>query len=66
MTHIIINVIIGLFIWMVLPRLFYKKRKYRKNTLQFFVVISCKIIGIAMIVFTAIDFVRMLLSLGTE
>jgi hypothetical protein len=62
MTSAIIKIIIGLFIWMVLPRLIYKKRKYKKNTPQFFVNIACKIIGIAVIAFAIIDFVRMLLD----
>ena len=66
MIPIIIKTIIGLFIWMVLPGLIYKKRKYKKNTPQFFVVIACKIVGIAVIVFAAIDLVRMLLSFGVE
>jgi hypothetical protein len=51
---------------MVLPRLIYNKRKYKKNTSQFFVNIVCKIIGIAMIVFAMIDFVRILLDFRVE
>jgi C4-dicarboxylate transporter len=66
MTFAIIKVLIGLFVWMVLPRLIYNKRKYKKNTPQFFANIACKIIGIAMIVFAVIDFVQILLSWGTE
>ncbi len=62
MTGIIIKVLLGLFIWMVLPRLVYKKRKYKKNTPQYFVNIACKIIGIAAIVFAAIDFVKFILN----
>jgi hypothetical protein len=62
----IIKIIIGLFVWMVLPRLIYKKRKYKKNTPQFFANIACTIIGIAMIVFAIIDLIRMLLSFGIE
>ncbi len=66
MINPIIKIIIGLFIWMVLPRLIYNKRKYKKNTPQYFVNVACKIIGIAMIAFSVIDFVQILLSLGTE
>jgi hypothetical protein len=58
----VINVIIGLFIWMVLPKLIFSKRKYQKNTTQFFVYISCKIIGIAVVVFAILGFIRSLLS----
>lgn len=66
MTFPIIKILIGLFVWMVLPRLIYNKRKYKKNTPQFFANIACKIIGIAMIVFACIDFVQILFSFGAE
>lgn len=62
MVGMIINIIIGLFIWMLLPRLIYGKRKYQKNTPQFFVNIVCKIIGIAVIVFAILKFIQALLS----
>ena len=47
-----------MFIWMVLPRLIYNKRTYQKNTPQFFVNISCKILGIAVIVFAIIGLIK--------
>jgi hypothetical protein len=62
MVGAIINIIIGLFIWMVLPRLIYNKRKYQKNTTQFFVNISCKILGIAIIIFAIMNLIRTILS----
>lgn len=62
MIGAIIKIIIGLFIWMILPRLIYSKRKYQKNTPQFFVNISCKIIGIAIMVFSILDLIRSLFS----
>ena len=62
MIGAIIIIIIGLFIWMILPRLIYSKRKYQKNTPQFFVKISCKIIGIAIMVFSILDLIRSLFS----
>lgn len=62
MVGSIINIIIGLFIWMVLPRLIYNKRKYQKNTTQFFINISCKILGIAVIVFAILSLIRIILS----
>jgi hypothetical protein len=62
----IIKILIGLFVWMLLPRFIYKKRKYKKNTLQYFVNIACKIVGIALIVFAIIDFIQMLFYFGTE
>jgi uncharacterized membrane-anchored protein YhcB (DUF1043 family) len=63
MIGAIIKVIIGLFIWMVLPRLIYNKRKYQQNTPQYFVSISCKIIGISIIAFAVLNFVRSILTL---
>ncbi len=62
MTGIIIKVLLGLFIWIMLPGLIYKKRKYKKNTPQYFVNIACKIIGISAIVFAGIDFVKFILN----
>lgn len=62
MIGVIVKIVIGLFIWMVLPRLIYSKRKYQKNSPQFFVHISCKIIGIAIIAFAILNLIRSLLS----
>jgi hypothetical protein len=65
MTAIIIKILIGLFVWMVLPRLIYNKRKYKKNTPQFFVVIACKIVGILIIVYGIIDLIQFLIGFNT-
>ena len=62
MAGIFIKIIIGLFVWMVLPRWIYNKRKYQKNSPQFFVHISCKIIGIAIIVFAILNSIQTILS----
>jgi uncharacterized YccA/Bax inhibitor family protein len=62
MTGIIIKAILGLFVYMVLPTLICKKRKYKKNTPQYFVHIVCKIVGVLMLVFAGIDLIRMLLN----
>jgi len=64
MTGAVIKAVIGLFIWIVLPRLIYKKRVYRAKTPQYFAHLACKIIGIAMIVFACIDLISMLLNLS--
>ena len=58
MINSIIKIIIGMFIWMVLPRLINNKRKYQKNTPQFFVNISCKILGIAVIIFSLTELIK--------
>jgi hypothetical protein len=62
MVGVVVKIVIGLFIWMVLPRLIYNKRKYQKNSPQFFVYISCKIIGIAIIAFTILNFLQSILK----
>jgi hypothetical protein len=62
MAGSVVKVIIGLFIWMMLPRLIYAKRKYQKNTPQFFVNITCKIVGIAVVAFAILNFIRSILS----
>ena len=63
MVGAVIKIIIGLFIWMVLPSLLNDKRKYKKNTTQYFIYISCKIVGIAIVAFSIIGFVRNMLSI---
>lgn len=62
MVGAVVKIVIGLFIWMVLPRLIYSKRKYQKNTPQFFVNIACKIVGIAIIAFAILSLIQALLS----
>jgi hypothetical protein len=62
MAGTVVKVIIGLFIWMMLPRLIYNKRKYQKNTPQFFVNLSCKIVGISIIFFSILNFIKTLLE----
>jgi hypothetical protein len=62
MVGAVVKVVIGLFVWMVLPRLIYNKRKYQKNSPQFFVYLSCKIIGIAIIAFAILNFIQTILS----
>lgn len=62
MVGAVVKIVIGLFIWMVLPRLIYSKRKYQKKSPQFFVHISCKIIGIAIIALAILNFIQAILS----
>lgn len=62
MTAFIIKVLLGLFVWLVLPGLIYKKRRYKKNTLQYFTYIACKIIGILMIILAGVSMVEWLLN----
>ena len=62
MAGIIIKKLIGLFFYLALPSLICKKRKYKKNTWQHFVNISCKIIGVAVMVYAGFDLIKMLLN----
>jgi hypothetical protein len=62
MAGTVVKIVIGLFVWMVLPSLIYNKRKYQKNSPQFFVHISCKIIGIAIIAFTILNLLQSILK----
>jgi hypothetical protein len=62
MAGILIKILIGLFFYLALPSLICKKRKYKKNTWQHFVNISCKIIGVAVMVCAGFDLIKMLLN----
>jgi hypothetical protein len=62
MVSVVVKIVIGLFIWMVLPRLIYSKRKYQKNSPQFFVHISCQIVGIAVILLAILTLIQTIFS----
>lgn len=63
MAFFVIKILIGLFVWMILPRLIYTKRKYKKNTPHFFVNVAFKIVGVLMIVYGIIGLIRNLIEL---
>ncbi len=60
MTSIIIRIIFGLFVWLVFGQILSKQLKFKRNT-KTFINITCKIIGIAVVVFSIIDLVEYLL-----
>jgi predicted permease len=62
MTGIIIKAILGLFVWLVLPNLFFKKGKKKKKTYRKFILIACAIIGVLILVFAGIDLIHYLLQ----
>lgn len=62
MVGVLIKVLIGLFIYIALPSIICKKRKYKKNTWQHFVNLACKIIGVAVMVFAGLDLIKLLLK----
>lgn len=62
MVGVLIKVLIGLFIYIALPSLICKKRKYKKNTWQHFVNLACKIIGVVVMVYAGFDLIKLLLN----
>jgi len=62
MTYIVVKVIIGLFIWMVLPKLIFQKKTRKKAPFKKFTFIVCTIIGIVIIVYGVIDFFKMIIG----
>ena len=63
MVGVLIKILIGLFIYIALPSIIYKKRKYKKNTWQHFVNLACKIIGVAVMVYAGFDLIKLLLNI---
>jgi predicted permease len=61
MIGIVIETIIGLFVWLVLPNLFFKKVK-KKNPYKKFVLVVCVIIGILVLIYAGVDLIQMLFS----
>ena len=62
MTKLIISVVIGLFIWMMLPNIIYGKKKVKKQSPQHFVVLTCKIVGVAVMIAAIINFITRLIN----
>lgn len=63
MVRVLIKVLTGLFIYIALPSLICKKRKYKKNTWQHFVNLACRIIGVVVIVFAGFDLIKLLINI---
>ena len=61
MFELVIEVIFGIFIWLALPGLIYKKRKAKSGSVQFFLTTSCKVVGIFIIAIALFDFIRQVL-----
>jgi hypothetical protein len=56
----VIKIIIGLFIWLALPELVFKKKSRKKTPYQRFTTVVCAIIGILIVVFGAIELIKLL------
>lgn len=62
MVRFVIKVLVGLFVFIALPSLICKKRKRRKDTWQYFVYIACKVMGVAIVLFAIVDFIKLLFN----
>ncbi len=51
-----IRILVGLFIWMVLPKLVFQKNSKKKAPYKKFTFIACAIIGVMIIVHGVINF----------
>jgi len=56
----IIKIIIGLFIWMALPNLVFKKKTRKKSPYKRFTIVVCAVVGILIVVIGAVDLVKSL------
>ncbi len=54
----IIKIIIGLFIWMVLPSLIFQNKTKKKAPYKRFTTVVCAIVGILIVVFGAIELIK--------
>jgi hypothetical protein len=63
MTSAVIKIIIGLFIWMVVPQLIFQKKTKKKAPYRRFATVVCAIIGILIAVLGAVDLVRLLIGI---
>lgn len=63
MIGVILKALIGLFIYTALPSMICKKRKYKKNTWQYFVNLACKIIGAVVMVYAGLDLIKLILNI---
>lgn len=60
MIAIVIKVIIGLFIWMVLPQLIFRKKSKKKAPYRQFTSTVCLIIGVLILFYAGMDLVKFL------
>ncbi len=62
MISLLVSIILGLSIWMILPKLIYNKPKYyKKDTPYFFVSLLCKVAGILIIIVSIINYLFILI-----
>ena len=61
MIGVIIKVLVALFVYIALPSIICKKRKYKQFTWQHFVNIACKVVGVTVMVYAGFDLIIMLI-----
>jgi hypothetical protein len=59
----IIEIILGLFIWMALPNLIFQKKTKKKAPYKRFTTVVCAFTGILIVVFGAIDLIKFLFNI---
>jgi len=62
MVSTVLKIILGLFIWMVLPYLIFQKKNKKKSHYKRFATIVCTGIGMLILVFAGIDLIKILLN----
>ena len=56
----IIEIILGLFIWLALPNLIFQKKRKKKSPYKRFATVTCAVVGILIVFWGAIDMVKSL------
>lgn len=62
MATVIIKLLIGLFVWMVLPHILISKKHKKKKQWNGFISIACKIIGGIIILYGIINLIQFILN----
>jgi hypothetical protein len=63
MTSAIIKILIGLFIWIVVPQLLFKKKSKKKAPFKQFTFLVCKIISIIIIILGGYNLVQFIFGI---
>lgn len=61
MFVIVLKLILGLFIWLALPEIIFSQKRFKKNT-KLFIKITCKILGLLVLIYVGIDLVKTFLN----
>jgi hypothetical protein len=61
MVAVIFTILIGLFVWLALPSLIVSGLKSKKTYIRYYVHLSCKIVGIAIVAFSTLRLILLIL-----